>query len=161
MPDRFVDQDLGTFIAEFKAEAAARGRVIDGKLDDKLRRVEYVDDIDGKRRDYGQTGPSPLELSGACTDARLDNVMGSGRFKVDMGEAKWSEIWISAKMIRGARVPDRRILKELMFHELGHCLLDLEHKETGPHGIMSPVMHADPAWIEANWSDLLKELFGA
>jgi hypothetical protein len=45
--------------------------------------------------------------------------------------------------------------KELMFHELGHCVLGLEHSK---EGMMAPVMH-DEQEIEKNWDKWVEELF--
>jgi len=45
--------------------------------------------------------------------------------------------------------------KELVFHELGHCVLGLEHKEPG---LMSPVMHQEKD-VAANWDAWLNVLF--
>jgi len=43
----------------------------------------------------------------------------------------------------------------LMYHELGHCILNLEHSETG---IMAPVMYSE-SYYEENWDELVEELF--
>jgi hypothetical protein len=43
---------------------------------------------------------------------------------------------------------------ELMYHELGHCALGLDHSE----GLMSPAIHSEKE-VEANWSEWREELF--
>lgn len=45
--------------------------------------------------------------------------------------------------------------RELMFHELGHCTLGLEHTESG---LMAPVMHSEEE-IKKNWDKWVEELF--
>jgi len=45
--------------------------------------------------------------------------------------------------------------KELMFHELGHCVLGLDHSEPG---LTTPAMHEEKE-IKKNWSAWLDLLF--
>jgi len=45
--------------------------------------------------------------------------------------------------------------KELIFHELGHCVLGLEHKEPG---LMAPVMHSEEE-VKKNWDAWVNEFF--
>lgn len=45
--------------------------------------------------------------------------------------------------------------KELIYHELGHCVLGLTHKEPG---LMSPTMHKEKD-IEKNWNNWKEMLF--
>lgn len=44
---------------------------------------------------------------------------------------------------------------ELMYHELGHCVLFLEHSESG---LMSPEIHSEAELIK-NWNDWRDQLF--
>lgn len=48
-------------------------------------------------------------------------------------------------------------MKTLIFHELGHCALDLEHK--GSFSIMSPTLILYEQFKVMSWHDLLKEMF--
>lgn len=45
--------------------------------------------------------------------------------------------------------------RELMFHELAHCTLGLEHSEPG---LMAPTMHKEEE-LKANWNKWVNELF--
>lgn len=47
--------------------------------------------------------------------------------------------------------------EELMFHELGHCILNLDHTETG---LMKPAGFYQPHIYVANYKKLINELFG-
>lgn len=53
----------------------------------------------------------------------------------------------------------------LLFHELGHCVLHLEHNnETNIEGMPESIMHYsvfDASYYEANRESYLKQLFGA
>lgn len=45
--------------------------------------------------------------------------------------------------------------KELMFHELAHCTMGLDHSEPG---LMAPVMH-DEKELKSNWKNWVELLF--
>jgi hypothetical protein len=46
----------------------------------------------------------------------------------------------------------------LMFHELGHCLLDLDHTTGRPQSVMAPTL-MDPAIYWSNRTHLIDEMF--
>ena len=48
-------------------------------------------------------------------------------------------------------------MRALMYHELGHCVLGLEHTDQESKTMMSPTMHND-AYYEANWDKLVKDM---
>lgn len=50
--------------------------------------------------------------------------------------------------------------KALLYHELGHCLLGLEHKEVQPPVIMNPSLLLE-IYYKANWTKLVDELFNS
>lgn len=59
---------------------------------------------------------------------------------------------------RSTAIPDSVSLRTLVFHELGHCLLDSGHSpENSPH-IMNPFILPD-SFSKDNWHRLVKELF--
>lgn len=45
--------------------------------------------------------------------------------------------------------------RELMYHELAHCTLGLDHSEPG---LMAPVMHSEEE-LKENWDSWVEELF--
>lgn len=158
MPARAYDRELAPVVDEFLATARAFGRKIDGKVLDRLRIVAYVDDLVQKRLDYGQPAADGDDVAGTCTDAEVEDVQGIMKLRWKVTERHWSEVWIAASF-KPRSADDRLILRELVFHELGHCLLGLEHYAGREHRIMSPSVSDDPQGLAASWAALTKELF--
>ena len=158
VPKPFVDPNLERYIESFVADAASYGIVITGDKINNLRVVKFVDSVEQQKQAYGQ--PSGGEsLAGACTDVVVDTRNQAGIYRT--GERKsWQEIWISNTITRSASAPSL-VLKELMYHELGHCLLGLDHAAAAPHKIMSPAVSGDINFLEKNWVRLLDEFFGS
>jgi len=50
--------------------------------------------------------------------------------------------------------------QSLMYHELGHCALDLDHTADTAKSIMRPSVFCDD-YAETHWKELVKELFYA
>jgi hypothetical protein len=48
-------------------------------------------------------------------------------------------------------------MKALLYHELGHCVLGLDHTDQESKTIMSPFMHND-SFYEENWDKLVKDM---
>jgi hypothetical protein len=159
MPDRAVDQRLTAYIAAFEADAARLGHPVSGNARDRLRVVSLVDDIAGMQRQYNQAPSHPGDLAGVCTSAHLDSTIGAGGAQHVTSSRDWQEVWISADMLEGRKPVPAIILKELIYHELGHCFLGLDHAPESPHSIMSPVLSDDPQWLEAHWDQLARALF--
>lgn len=59
------------------------------------------------------------------------------------------DVWESSGMLSN---------KALLFHELGHCVLDLGHAPKPAINIMAPCMLEDDILAE-NWASLIKKLF--
>lgn len=56
---------------------------------------------------------------------------------------------------------DRVALRTVVFHELGHLLLLLEHTAMGSGQIMDPVMQMPPKYMEDNWDELVRYEFAS
>lgn len=48
-------------------------------------------------------------------------------------------------------------MKAVLYHELGHCVLGLNHTEQEPKTIMSPQMHHE-LYYQENWDQLVKDM---
>jgi hypothetical protein len=59
-------------------------------------------------------------------------------------------------ILKGYSQPNTMVMKSLMYHELGHCLLDLKHK-VGKF-IMNPSL-IDPESGGVRWSNMIKDFF--
>lgn len=130
LPNRNIDPLTLSTIEDFKLEAANRG--IELSLLDKLYIVEF-NNIEGDRA-----------IVGIC------------RTYIDTnGTLVYSRITIR---------PDFKdkietyLFKALVFHELGHCILEKDHEPDDPKVIMSPHMGSG-AYYELNWTELLDEFF--
>jgi hypothetical protein len=156
LPSPYRDPYLEGYIDAFVSDAAAHGIAINGDKIGQLRVVKFVDSVEQQKQAYGQPSGGD-ELAGACTDVVVDNTLNAGIYK--SGERKtWQEIWISNSITGKAPTP-ALVLKELMYHELGHCLLGLDHAAQAPHQIMSPNVSGDAEYLQKNWGRLLRELF--
>jgi hypothetical protein len=49
------------------------------------------------------------------------------------------------------------LTKAVLYHELGHCVLGLDHTEQDPQTMMSPMM-STTAFYKANWDVLVKDM---
>lgn len=157
-PLAFVDPYLETYIDNFVRDAASRGVIISDRRVSDLRVVKFVESVEKQKQAYGQAS-SGDPLAGACTDVVVDNRTQMPLFKIGKRQF-WQEIWVS-NTITGSAPTSPWVLKELMYHELGHCLLDLEHAAPVPHRIMSPSVSGDANFLANNWEQLLDDLFGS
>lgn len=156
-PDPYFEPALATIMTQFKRDAAGFGKPVSSWAIAKLRVVSFVSDVERKRAEYGMAADPHGDTAGACTDAKVTNKVGEGALEYRLSESSWQEIWISQQY---SHDPHGWQLKELVYHELGHCLLGLDHKKGPDHGIMSSSIHKDPQWIAANWDRMVRELFG-
>ena len=86
-------------------------------------------------------------------DPKLVGVVGACAKYVTIAGQTWWRIQI---------IPEYRnspYLKPLMFHELGHCLLELNHTERDAGTIMTPHLLPIELYQGSNWHWLLNELF--
>jgi len=54
---------------------------------------------------------------------------------------------------------DDIMMKVLVYHEMGHCLLDLEHNDDGELHIMNSTLSIKEVYEDANWDDLVIDEF--
>lgn len=159
MPSEEKDPTLSVYLKDFQQQGKSRGIAIDEENLTRLRVIMFVDDVAAKKSEYGQAVANGEDLAGTCTDAEVDDTMGTARLHWITGTHKWSEVWVAASM-NGGSEDQKMSLRELMFHELGHCLLGRNHATGTEHHIMSPSLGNDPKWLRDNWPRLVDELFG-
>lgn len=89
-------------------------------------------------------------------DLRTENVVGVciDYFNERTGETVYREIQIRRKDYSDV------CLRNLMFHELGHCILNLEHTEPNSGTIMQPSFSCSDEEILYNWPNKVRQLFG-
>lgn len=157
MPDRFMDTKLQFYLEEFVIDARSHGVNIDGKREDALRVLKFVDNVDDEKKSRGQPVSAEAGTIGTCANFEEQKTINAGfkTFKTDSYD--WNEVWIASEL--GSESAHPLALKELIYHELGHCLLGLDHVEAKPHKIMSPEMSLNGKWLTSNWDHLMTELF--
>lgn len=113
---------------------------------------EFYDDCNGK---YG-TDLSNLN--------KLESVKfgepSSDEFPNRIGVCHW---WTRDGELTRARVVVKDIeqefrFKALMYHELGHCVLQLGHTDQNPYTLMSPALKSNEQYLEENWDELVEQL---
>lgn len=160
MPPQQIDGQLGTVLDQFLADAASNGQSVDGATLDNLRVLKFVDDIGAQKQSYGSLVASDDDDAvGDCARINSTSATNLGVAKIAGAKQSWQEVWIQSGYGSGDTAGAVQLLQELVYHELGHCLLGLGHAPAQPAQIMSPWTDNDPAWISANWSGLVGGLF--
>ena len=136
MPEQHWDSELVQFIDLFKEEAAAR----DCKLYPiDLRVVKRVEWNSVHYKTYSMEG-----YNGMCADLEWEKRI----LKYEVESDDWHEIWIVN------HIKDWEELRELMFHELGHCYLLKKHT-SDKNDIMYPLLGD----AETDWEERMDDLF--
>ena len=127
------DRDLVMLTYEFYADAQALGRPTDRKVES----ISFVDEfVDGGER----------YVIGRCNIWTYpDGAVAKKTIQL------LSSFWQKASPICKA---------SLVYHELGHCALDLDHAGDDDKAIMRPTIFCGE-YAEDNWLDLVKALFQA
>lgn len=144
-PDKFFDPDLVPFLEKFISEADDHGVDMPGL--DALRVLRFVDGFPG-------IDTATKRIMGLC---KKRTVKGSGYVSV---ARRWREVLIRRPVDGRARV-DNKIIEYIVYHELGHCLLNLDHSPPlGAPRIMRPsVSMASGGWLNKNWTAVVGEFF--
>jgi hypothetical protein len=158
IPDKYHDARLQFYLDEFVADAQKNGVTVSADMIDSLRVMKFVSDVDQEKLARGQTVSGDSGTIGTCASFSEQKSMDAG-FKTFYSKANsWSEVWIDDELDSKDSHP--MALKELIYHELGHCLLAFEHVEPKPHSIMSPEMSLNGKWLTKNWDNLITDFFG-
>lgn len=74
------------------------------------------------------------------------------------GVCWWTKYSRRVEIKRNITQPGSMKEKALIFHELGHCLLDLGHSDPSTKMLMNPYLSDESTYV-SNWTRLQKELF--
>ena len=74
------------------------------------------------------------------------------------GVCWWSKLSRKIEIKRNIAEPGSTKEKALIFHELGHCLLDLGHSDPNTKMLMNPYLFDEKTYA-SNWTQLQNELF--
>lgn len=157
MPDRYMDARLQFYLDEFVTDARNHGVTIDSDREDSLRVLKFVDNVDDEKQSRGQAVSAEAGTIGTCASFEEQKTFNAGFKSIKTDAYDWNEVWIDNDLAAVTSHP--LALKELIYHELGHCLLNLEHVQAKPHKIMSPEMSLNGKWLTSNWDHLMTELF--
>jgi len=137
-PSPIHNPELMEYVKQFQYDARKRSCALD---DIDLRRVRRVPE------DFEDYGVSIVWPSiGFCIEQReSDEIPGIG---LEVNLRGWHEVWIRDF------VKDEKQLRGLMYHELGHCYLSLDHVNKENH-----LMHETVLYTETDWDDQVDELF--
>ncbi|MBI2601419.1 MAG: hypothetical protein HYW48_00035 [Deltaproteobacteria bacterium] len=145
LPERRYDKPLEAFLPEFVSDAGKRGVHIPDETADMLRQMIYVDKL---------TAANEPGVIAAC--ARFytweKDIM-------EKRQVRWMTIEVLRKESEDYSGGDRIRLRELVFHELFHCLLNKGHLPKGVPGIMAPTLNKSNPRVYTDWDGLVDEMF--
>lgn len=127
-PDRFIDPDLQPFMDEYVRDMSDRG--IDTDISN-LYRLEYADVLEIEEK--GEV----RKLLGVCYHNR-DPKGYYGTIKILRGHGE-------------------EVTRAIVYHELGHCVHDLDHSDK-PNTLMFPSLTTNPQFYVDNWTQLVDEM---
>jgi len=147
MPSIQIDDGLKPYLSEFLDDATRRGVDIPQDTIDMLRQIKYVDVL--------SAGDAPGVVAACSRYYAYDQTL-EGKNKI-----RWMIIEVlqagAAEFTGGNLI----YLKELLYHELYHCLLNKGHLPTGVIGVMSAVLDKNDPRVITEWDQLVDEMFSA
>lgn len=145
-PAEFVDPALVAHLGNFRNEAILHNRPI-------LHEVQVIKFVAKDKLDPGKIGKCKKRKETETWVADGDKLDQLGSYTKTF---KWREIWLWEDM---EDAPEH-ILKRLLFHELGHCMLDLKHVDD-KEAIMykdTPTKTTKDEYLDT-WSELVENFF--
>ena len=94
----------------------------------------------------------------ACNRYYVESISQEG-LKIYEEQKKWLSIEILKRESEEYTQGKEPKLKELVYHELFHCLLNKGHLPPGYDGIMSPVLDQNSTRVFTEWESLVEEMF--
>ena len=156
LPERKIDENYKIILESFLKDARDNGVIIKPESIKKLRRVEKVDEF---------SVPSGPGVIASCNRYVVgENVIDN--FSVAVLPVQYMTIEVLKKALEDhARVdentnqihPEKE--KEVLYHELFHCLLNKGHLPPGEEGIMAPSISRTSRRVFKEWDRLVEEMF--
>ena len=145
-PPRFYDPDLEGFVGEFLKDASDRQVAIPQDAIDKLRQIKYVDALSTAAEEG---------VIAACSRYFIEEKTLTGSSM----SIKWTIIEVLRSATETFTESNRIRLRELMYHELFHCLMSKGHLPDGVEGIMSPTFAKGDRRAFTDWKKLVDDMF--
>ncbi len=146
LPDIYYDPDLYAFASEYINDAKIRGVEVSTRTIEQLRIIKWVDTL------------SVGEGAGVMAACSRYYVTAQSFF-FQTTQVVWTMIEVLRSKTLRYTGGDRILLRELMYHELGHCLLEQPHLPEGVEGIMSAVFVEGSHRALKTWPQLVDDNF--
>ena len=127
-----VDDELKPYYEQFVNDAGIRRT----KLNTGLETVKVVNEIESPDKDKG------TRVIGVCIWHYYDNGVAVRNIEI-------------VKSL----LSDPIQLRLVVYHELGHCLLNLDHTPNNSKQIMDPISNLSDEYVTQNWNDLVNYEF--
>ncbi len=152
LPPRYYEPEVTSFVGEFKRAAEKNFVEINQEMYDRLRRIEWVDTI--------ASDPEGTVLAACIRYSHTSSSALTGDVTV-----KWTVIEVLKSRVMAFTGDSRIRLREIIFHELFHCLLGKGHLPENVNGIMSASLAKTNRRAYGSegysWDDLVSEMFSA
>jgi len=161
VPTRTIEVNLQKEIELFVEDARIHGVSVSSQALDDLRVVKTVIDVPQEIAKVNYTGPSSEDddstAIGVCLTGWKTERVPLPRGKLVVARRTWKEVWLNDDVLNDKTQP--MVRHELIYHELGHCLLGLDHAGDFPHSIMSPHLAMDEEMLASDWNHLVNSFF--
>lgn len=146
IPEKEWHPELEPYVHDFVHDAKIRGVDIKAETLDLLKRFVYVKSF--------SSGINPPGVVAACIRFYGYETTKVGRKRV---------LWFNIEVIQGGSNDYAQgnpiFLKELLYHELFHCLMNKGHLPQGVPGIMAPTLTRGSTRVLTDWEGLVDEMF--
>ena len=143
-PERFYHPDLIGFANNFISDAARYGVIITDQSKELLRVINFSDKLDTT-----ETG-----VLASCNRYRGENQAFGGVIEV-----RWNTIQVLKDATKRYTGESHILLRELLYHELYHCLLNKGHLPEDVPGIMNPFFQRGDQRAFKDWDGLIADMF--
>lgn len=141
------DDRLEPILYDFIDQAEVYGVKVPKTQVDKIRKMVFV------KRFSKKTNPKAIAVCHRYNYKERSVIGGKAIVKFN-----WFNIEVHQAKAKRLAGNNRTLLKKIIFHELGHCLLNKGHLPKNKKGIMAAVF-GDNVKIEDRWTDLVEDMF--
>ncbi len=145
IPAKKYDPTLAPYVTEFLKDAKSRGVTITDMAVNELKTFLYTSAL---------SSPADGGVMAACTRYYAYKTTPSGQIKV-----RWTIIEVLKDATHNFTEGSPERLKELLYHELFHCLMNKGHLPKGIPGIMAPELIKNDIRVFNDWNGLVDEMF--
>ncbi len=149
LPAKQIDKHLSFYLDQFIDKCNEHNIEIPQLIVDRLVKLTFVDQSEMK--EVAQASADLKVVLGNCRIAKFINAVNVTDHYLEVRIAKSWQDWLDGGDIR---------LKQLVFHELYHCLLGKKHAPCEVGGLMAPVVfQQDSRVTEEGFDDFVDQAF--